>query len=346
MEALVARLLAVLVLVLASSIGHAQPIRLATQFGDERSEIEVRDLRTDKGRAAIQAAFAEMAEVLALAEARDGDLARLAHAAANETVAVDPRFAALALRAQQFCLWSNGAFGPLAGQIVAQRKALRERSEGTDMSSFVRALNSAACNNMRVRSAEASDPGAAAQQAPAGSGIAVAEGSLMDLRGWLRGFAIDRAMDALRAHGAGNAWVDLGPVRRAVGEGPGGDGWPVILSFPGVATPVTSIFLLDRAMAVITPLAAEGARDPLLFDQRNGRETHGIVAVAAVTELAIDAESLAATVAVIGFSEGKMRLASLKPLPSALVLLGDGSGPPVRSDFHWLELPQIRRPRN
>ncbi len=326
----------------------AQPVRLAAEFGDDHAEIEVRDLRTDKGEAAIQAAFAEMTAVLAMVEGPGASQVTIEPGA--EPLVVDPRFAGLALRAQHFCLWSNGAFGPLAGLLAAQRNPTGDQSQRTEIPDVAKALNSAQCQNLRLAaSTEAFAPAVAGAEPtnPDGSAatptsLSVAEGSALDLRGWLRGFVVDRAVEILREHGASNAWVELGPVRRGLGAGPGGDGWPVILSFPGIEAPVASIYLRDKAMAIMMPLAPRGKRDPVLVDQRNAREPRGIVAVVAVTELGIDAEPLAVTVTIIGINEGRMRLASLKPSPSALVLLGNGVSQPIRSDFRWLELPQIR----
>lgn len=328
----------------------AQPVRLAAEFGDDHAEIEVRDLRTDKGQVAIQAAFAEMTTMLVLVEG-PGDNQVIIEAGA-EPRAVDPHFAGLALRAQQFCLWSNGSFGPLAGMLAAQHETTGDHPDRTEIPDVGRALTSAQCHNLRATAADddtapapskGAGPSLAADDSPADrSYLSVAEGSELDLRGWLRGYVVDRAVATLREHGASNAWVELGPIRRAIGDGPAGAGWPVILSFPGIEAPVASVYLRDQAMAIMTPLSPRSSRDPVLIDQRNGREPRGIVAVAAVTELGVDAEALAVTVVIIGLNEGRMRLASLKPAPSALVLLGDGTGPPIRSDFRWLELPQIR----
>lgn len=337
---------------------RAQPVRLAADFGGDSAQIEVRDLRTDKAEVAIKAAFAEMTALLALAEAPDGPRAALHEAPPGELFDLDDRFAALLARGQQFCLWSNGAFGPLAGRIAEVRMA-EESGRTVDPHRLGEALASADCENVAVRvkapaaapsalgvapastagvAGPASDDGIAGQDLQA----ALVEGSRIDLRGWLRGFAVDGAAKVLSEHGAGNFWIELGPVRRAKGTGLDGEGWSVVLSFPGSEAPVTAIYLRDRAMAVTLPLHPPTDRDPILVDQRNGGEAKGIVAVAVVADLALDAEALAATTAILGLNEGKMRLASLRPAPSAIVLLGDGSGPPIRADFRWLELPQIR----
>lgn len=335
-------------LVLAAATATAQPVRLAASFDADHAEIEVRDLRTDKAEAAIHAAFAEMTAMLALAESPDGSRARLHAEPAGELVDIDDRFGALLARAQQFCMWSNGAFGPLAGRLAAARLAMAS-GRNIEPSQIAEVMASANCANVAVRVKPKEMAAAAAiSSAPAAAKTdlqaALAEGSRIDLRGWLRGFAIDRAAEVLADHGTGNFWIELGPVRRAKGSGPDSAGWPVILAFPGIDAPVASVYLRDRAMAVVMPLVPPSDRDPLYTDQRTGRDAQGIVAVAVVSELALDAEALATTVTILGLNEGKMRLASLTPAPSALVLLGDGTGPPVRSDFRWLELPQIRRP--
>ena len=356
-----------IVLALVSSIpAAAQPVRLAADFGVDQAQIEVRDLRTDKAEVAIQAALAEMTAMLALAEAPDSPRVKLHEAPPGELFDLDDQFAALLARTQQFCMWSSGAFGPLAGRLAEVRMAMEE-GRGVEPSRIGEALASANCANVAVRvkpdevpRTEVASTGAvrvsnspiettsvASPDSATAADLeaALAEGSRIDLRGWLRGFAIDSAARVLTEHGAGNFWIELGPVRRAMGKGPDGAGWPVVLSFPGVETPIASVYLQDQAMAVTMPLQPPNDRDPILVDQRNGREASGVVAVAVVTTLALDAEALATTTTILGLNEGKMRLASLKPLPAAIVLLGDGSGPPVRADFRWLELRQIERPR-
>lgn len=360
MRSALIHLLVLLTLISVAGRAAAQPVRLAATFGDDEAQLEVRDLRTDKAEAAIGAAIGAMQSALDLIESPDGPRAQLHRSDQSQLIDIDDGFANLLARAQQFCMWSNGAFGPLAGRLAALRM-MEETGEQIELAHLEDALASANCANVAVRAVAAEGPvgpdsavddsanddsandDSAADADVLGDLRAVlAEGSRIDLRGWSRGFAVDRAVEVLKEHGAGNLWVELGPVRRALGGGPKGEGWPVILSFPGVDTPVASIYLRDRAMAVAMPLLPRGERDPLYIDQRNGRRASGFVAVAVVAELALDAEALGATFVIVGLNEGKMRLASLKPQPSALVLLGTGENQPVRSDFRWLELPQMR----
>jgi len=60
--------------------------------------------------------------------------------------------------------------------------------------------------------------------------------------------------------------------------------------------------------------------------------------VAAVTDLAVDAQALAIAMALTGPREGQLRLGSLRPHPSVLWFLGNGSGAPLQVDHRWGEI--------
>jgi hypothetical protein len=72
--------------------------------------------------------------------------------------------------------------------------------------------------------------------------------------------------------------------------------------------------------------------------QRTGLPAQGVAGVAAVTELAVDAQALAIAMAVTGPREGELRLGSLRPNPSVLWFLGSGSGAPLQVDHRWGEV--------
>jgi hypothetical protein len=60
----------------------------------------------------------------------------------------------------------------------------------------------------------------------------------------------------------------------------------------------------------------------------------------ALSDLAIDAQGLAAAMTITGPNEGLLRLGSLRPSPAVLWLLGSGSGEPLQVDYHWGEVPK------
>jgi thiamine biosynthesis lipoprotein len=162
----------------------------------------------------------------------------------------------------------------------------------------------------------------------------LAAGSALDLAGFAPGFAVDRGIEVLRRHGAANAWLRLGGIQRGIGAGPGGRGWVVApLASIERSPPLEDLLLLDRALAVASH--AEARR---FLDLRTGKPAEGVLAVLAVTELAVDAQGLATTLFATGSRRGQLRLGGLSPRPSVLWVLGSGEGMPLLVDYRWSEL--------
>jgi FAD:protein FMN transferase len=159
-------------------------------------------------------------------------------------------------------------------------------------------------------------------------------GSRLDLQAFAAGWAIDRAVEVLKEKGVATALVRSGTVFRGFGAGPGGKGWKVSLpAVPGQDDPPAPIWLRDRALATAD-------RQSRLFHQRTGQPASGALAVFAVTELAIDAQAVAASSLITGAREGQMRMGSIRPRPSLLWALGSGEGSPLWIEYLWSAVPK------
>lgn len=318
--------------------------RTAPAFGG-MAAVEVRDLPPVAAAAAVAAALEEIREIERLATlepaGEDGLSTRtgaresggLGTLVAGEPVAVDPRLARLLDRARSFCLWSKNAHGPLGGRLYRLWR-VGPSPAGDDArptpAALAAAVESARCDGLTIDLAS--------------STVTLPAGAVPDLTGFTAGFAADRAADALRAAGAANGVVEAGGVIRAFGPGPEGAGWPVELpAFPGTDGPLGRLLLRDRSIAVAAadarPILIAGDRHGGLLDQRTGRPATGVVAVAAATELAVDAQALATAALVLGSRETTFLLGQLRPTPSILWLLGTGSGRPLLTSHHWSKLP-------
>jgi thiamine biosynthesis lipoprotein len=292
--------------------------------------IEVRDLPRADADAALRAAVAELREIEALTDADGepdlGGLARLNAAAGGEPVDVDARFADLLQRALTFCAWSDRALGPLGGRLNALWGVHGGASALPTGASREDAARAADCGGLLVDDAAAR--------------ARLHSGAVADLWGFARGFAVDRAAAVLTEHGAENFLIELGQLRRAAGDGEDGRGWPVLLPvFPGLERPLGRLWLQDESLAVASavhrPLILAGDRYAPWIDQRSGSPAKGVMGVVAVTELAVDAEALSASLMILGNREGMLRVGGLKPTPAVLWLLGEGDGTPVLSQYNW-----------
>lgn len=316
-----------------------QPVRMSFSAFRQTIEVEVRDLPRETAREAIQAALAEVAEVERLADpdtdpgAVTGGIAFLNARAGAGPQPIDPRLLNALDKALGFCVWSEQAHGPL-GRDLYRLWGLRSPVEAPPtqkLELLEKAVRTAGCDRLRLD----------AQKGTA----ALAEGSAVDLWGFAEGWALDRAVEVLRQRGVRNGYVQLGAVHRGLGGGPDGRGWSVLPpAYPGLLNPLGRVFLRDRALAVLSAtdraLGVPGETLPPYVSQRNGRPAQGVVAAIAVSDLAIDAQGLAAITMIIGPNEGLLRLGSLRPSPAVLWLLGSGSGEPLQVDYHWGEVPK------
>ena len=292
-------------------------------------EIEVRGLSAEAAREAIEQAFAEVAEIEGDRRRRAG-LAALNAAAGRGPQPVDPRLLAVLTRAASFCEWSERDARPARARPLRRLgAAAARRSRGGARSRSLGAGGGAARPATGWRSIRSTAP----PRSPQGA----ASTSSGSRRGppWT---ARSRSCASGRWR---NGFVRIGPVRRGFGPGPAGKGWPVALpQLPGAEEPAGEVHLRDRLAgdrrAGRPP--APGRRASYL-NQRTGRPGYrGCVAVAASTELALDAQGLATTMLISGPAPGQIRLGSLRPRPSVLWFMGSDGGPPLMVDYRWSDV--------
>jgi thiamine biosynthesis lipoprotein ApbE len=316
------------VLVALGALATPEPgaaVRFAGRAFDAPAEIEVRELSDPAAEAAAAEAFAVLERAPQVLRALEDA------AATGRPVALDEASRELVERAVGFCYWSEGGVGPLGGEIyrlIGLRAPVLAlpTPDALDV-----AVSSARCERARF-DREAST-------------LTVAAGSRLDFFPFEVGWAVDRAVDRLRAHGATNFEVVVGAVRRGVGGGPNGAGWPAQPpTVPGLGAPLSPFLLRDRAVVAVTPkdslIEIAGERVVPYLDQRTGRTAGGVAATMVVAELAVDAQALAYAMFALGPRDGTMLVGSLNPRPSIRWLLGGGEGPPVITDHNWGAVPR------
>lgn len=304
-------------------------------------EIEVAGLSPQATRSALHKAFDRLHEVEDRIETDTGKIDRGTELEREVTVSAET--ADLLERAEHFCTWSQGAHGPLGGDLAAHWRAVGSNPSAPPPGRAL--VASAACNHLTVDSKA--------------SRVWIAAHSRVDLDGFASGFAVDQAVAALRAAGVTNARVRVGRIIRAFGPGPmdsdasaeasgtegsddssdsTGKGWTVSLPvFEGFRRPLDHVVLRDQSLAIIWRADwTDGT--PRYVDQRTGQPPSGVWATIAVTQLAVDAEALAASAMVLGSREGRFKIAALEPHPSVLWLLGSGKGKPLLTDYNWAAL--------
>jgi FAD:protein FMN transferase len=117
-----------------------------------------------------------------------------------------------------------------------------------------------------------------------GDSIRLLKPGCIDLGGIAKGFAVDRAVEALRGAGCERGLVNGGGDLRGFGPGP----WPVTIADPLTRRPVMAIEIEDEALATSAGLRSKA--DRLSFDHlgANGRW----ISVSVVASTACDADAL------------------------------------------------------
>lgn len=312
----------------------ALALGMAAELGAQTAPSSFFEARTPAGRevriellpgaataAQLQAAFDDIVASEHLLQETVATLNR--DAGGDRVVPVAPAIVELLVRAQGFCLWSVGATSPLGGHVWDHWRAVAGSVPAPPPAPG--AIASAGCDQLRIENASGT--------------VAIAAGSRVDLTAFSRGFAVDRAVALLQKLGVASGWVEIDRVRRAFGASPADrspkPGWPVVLpQFEGFDDPLGSVTLGDQALAIAWR-RDEAAGVPLAVDFRTGLLEEGTWATLVVTPLAVDAEALAATALALGSREGRYRIATLRPEPSVLWLLGRGRGRPLIEELRW-----------
>lgn len=209
---------------------------------------------------------------------------------------VAPHTRAVALAADRYAHLSGGAFDPTVGPL------------------------------MRVWGF---GPGAGTPQAPTPAQLAQAHGLVgytgveigpdgmrlaragmrLDYGGIAKGYAVDRAWDALRARGYTDFMVNLGGNLRVAGHARPGAPWRVGVRDPFARERVLGVVELREGEALATSgnyerfVVIEGRRVAHIMDPRSGRPCEGLAGVTILGPGAMDADALSTSCFVLGLKE-------------------------------------------
>ena len=120
-----------------------------------------------------------------------------------------------------------------------------------------------------------------------------------------KGFALDRAAAVLADRGVENAFLNFGGQALAVGPGPDGQGWPVMVA--GSRGPRT-ILLRDASLAT----SSQSEQPGHIIDPRTGRAATYAGAVSVLAPTATEADALSTAFFVLG-PEPSAAIASARP---------------------------------
>ena len=150
-------------------------------------------------------------------------------------------------------------------------------------------------------------------------------GMAIDLGGIAKGWAVDRAVSALRSRGIARALVNLGGNIYALGAPPDEPrGWPVGLRDPRFPDSLSDVVhLRDRAVASSGGyekfVTLGGRRYGHILDPRRGRPVEGVLGTTVIAPDATTADALSTALFVLGPEAGARLAASCQGVEARIV---------------------------
>lgn len=254
---------------------------------------------TERAAGALDAAFSEARRVEGLMSRflPASDISRLCAAPPGTPVRVAPETLRVLSMSGDIHRRSGGAFDVTVGPLVALYKYTgREEKRLPTDAEIAATLEHVGCDKLRLE--------AGTQTAR----LDVA-GMAVDLSAVAKGFAVDQALEELRAHGAHAGLVEIGGEVRAFGTKPGNKPWRVGIQHPRSGGLMGSLELRDAAMATSGDyrkfFRKGGRRASHIVDPRTGRPlVGGAVSVTVLAPTCALADGLATAISVLGPAEG------------------------------------------
>jgi len=167
-------------------------------------------------------------------------------------------------------------------------------------------------------------------------------GMRIDLGGIAKGYAVDRAMDVLRARGVKAAIVDASGNMMSLGTPPGSEHWRIGLRDPRDRVPYFARLWLDGD-AISTSanyeqfVTKDGKRYGHIMDPRTGQPASGLLAVTLVAPDATTSDAWDTPLYILGLEAAKAKLVARTDIAAVLIQPGEGR------DTVWVE--SVLKPR-
>jgi thiamine biosynthesis lipoprotein len=227
----------------------------------------------------------------------DSDVSRLSARAAGRPLKVDPWTLEILKLSREVHARSGGAFDVTVGPLVRLYKYTGREEKRLPTDAEIAAAR-ALVGTDRLKLDEA-----------AGTAAVGAGGMVVDLSAVAKGFAVDKALEALREGGAVGGLAEVGGEVRSFGGKPGGAAWTVGVRHPRSGDLVATLELPDRAIATSGDyqkfFRQGGKRASHIIDPRTGRPlVGGAVSVTVLAPSCALADALATAISVLGPAEG------------------------------------------
>lgn len=254
----------------------------------------------------------------------DSQVSQLNRSAGKAWAALDPQVLDVLEAAVLYSRLSEGAFDVTVGPLLRLWGFYREKGHLPSPQEIrrVRSL-------VNYREIEIDRPG--------GRGRLKRPGMAVDLGGIAKGYAVDKAVEALKKNGIRQGMVNTGDLY-AFGESKEKGPWRIGLQHPRKRGEIATILEVeDRAVATSGNyeryFVLKGKRYAHIFDPRTGWPTQGMASVTILADRTMEAEALAVSVFVLGPQRG---LGLVNRLPGVEAIIIAEVGPEGRQLVPYL----------
>jgi FAD:protein FMN transferase len=251
----------------------------------------------DKAKAAAEAALDEIKRIEDLTSFhKPSGLNRLNDAAGQGAVKVDEELLSLIETALRMARETNGAYDPTIGALTRIWQFSAGEPRLPDAAQVREALGKVGWNKVVV-------------DHQAGTVSLPEPGMALDLGGITKGYALDRAGEAIRQKGVAGALVNAGGDIRVLGEKESGTPWKIGVQDPRNPRGIIAVANVSNRVIVTSGdyercFFQEGKRYHHILDPAVGYPAEGLQSVTILAADGITAEPLAVGVFVMGLEKG------------------------------------------
>jgi len=274
----------------------------------------------DTAEKCIQAALAEIYHVDELMSdyKSDSQISQVNADAAKRAVRVGESTYELLQKSIEFSRLTDGAFDITIGPLVDLFRTAEKTQTAPTEEQITQAKSKVGFEKLKL-----DDQSMTVQFA--------VEGMRLDLGGIAKGYAVDKAIEAMQRCGAIGAMVDIGGDIRCFGAPPKGrDHWLIGLQDPNEAVEgigggelLLKLKLADAAVATSGDyqqfVLIEGKRRSHIINRNTGTSTEGLSSVTIIADNATDADALATAVSVMGAEKGPALIEKLSGTEAVLI---------------------------
>lgn len=278
---------------------------------------------SNTARTAVAAAFMELYEVDKLMSdyRTDSEITAVNHSASESPVRVSESTFHVLTTALYFSRLTDGAFDVTVGPLVDLWRQAAEANSVPSDAELQQARSKVGydklmldANEMTVRFAD--------------------DGMRLDLGGIAKGYAIDKAIEAMKKSGALGGMVDIGGDIRCFGTPPEQKtNWLIGLQDPnkphdwlGTTKPALVLRLTDAAIATSGDyrrfVLIDSQEYSHILDTKTGRGSRALSSVTIICKKAIDADALATAVSVLGPQKGLDLIEKIPETEAILISAG------------------------